>query len=529
MTKYVINDTTLNNIANQLRAKIGGHSMYTPSQIAEEISTLKTVNDELTVFNQVNDTAAAYLAHVNYSASDYSSTAISDYADYTNANAEKPKGYSLTVEEAGTAYFLDESTGNGWKTPVLAGTYTVYNLVPGHIYRYWMINADGETSANGRLKPTGALRMLYLSGGHNTRDIGGLACDGGVIKYGAIFRGSQLTYGDTILLNASDINSLHNACGIRCELDLRTDNETGGISTSILGADVEYVHYAITYSDYTDIVDLNGNGLQATVNSLNCIMDSVIAGKPIYIHCAASADRTGVICCLLEAIAGVAQTDCDIEYELTAFYAGLDYTDRTRNSSNWRSLISYLNTFSGDTFRDRVLSWFVQAGISIDKVNGFRAAISSGIPENLTYETAANQLEMATDALGNPYNGGAGYISGYRLNSSGTESAASGMYVTGFIPVAKGQTITFVNIHADTANNNNCYLTVYDSGKNKIASNYVKDWYSLAGNTPKSKDSNNWMSSITLKYGINSANIDNTAYFRLSALYIDSTSEIYVE
>lgn len=45
-----------------------------------------------------------------------------------------------------------------------------------------------------------------------------------------------------------------------------------------------------------------------------------------------------------------------------------------------------------------------------------------------------NQILNAVDASGNPFNGGKGYKSGYRLNSSGAESALAGSLVSGFIP-----------------------------------------------------------------------------------------------
>lgn len=49
-----------------------------------------------------------------------------------------------------------------------------------------------------------------------------------------------------------------------------------------------------------------------------------------------------------------------------------------------------------------------------------------------------NILSSAVDLNGSPYNDGLGYKNGYRLNSSGAESAQADSYVTGFIPCKKG-------------------------------------------------------------------------------------------
>lgn len=93
-------------------------------------------------------------------------------------------------------------------------------------------------------------------------------------------------------------------------------------------------------------------------------------------------------------------------------------------------------------------------------------------------ETAAggytNQIPLSTDAEGNPYNGGLGYKQGYRVStSSGGESVATGMCVTGYIAVPHGCIVrtrdidftdsdaTFAWYNADYSMNSSGYCNKY--------------------------------------------------------------------
>lgn len=83
--------------------------------------------------------------------------------------------------------------------------------------------------------------------------------------------------------------------------------------------------------------------------------------------------------------------------------------------------------------------------ISISAVTGDVAitAVATGF---------TNQIPISIDSSGSIYNG-AGYKAGYRIStSSGNESAASGMTVTGFIPVPNSATIRVKGIDLSSGN-----------------------------------------------------------------------------
>lgn len=148
-------------------------------------------------------------------------------------------------------------------------------------------------------------------------------------------------------------------------------------------------------------------------------------------------------------------------------------------------------------------------------------------------DTIRNLILIATDADGNAYNNGQGWKTGYRLNSSGTETTASEIEVTGFMEVTNTDTIYFSNISWPYTGTNNaqCYFALYDDSYGVITSMQMK-------NLGNSKDSD---SGVTFNSDDNLIEINlpklmhyyqltnnNAAYFRISAEIIDSNSIITV-
>jgi hypothetical protein len=76
-----------------------------------------------------------------------------------------------------------------------------------------------------------------------------------------------------------------------------------------------------------------------------------------------------------------------------------------------------------------------------------------------------NWLWNGIDTDGAIFNNGAGWIDGYRLNSSGVESESDGMSVTGFIPVKVGDVVTVENA---VSGGKASYAHIYDSEFNWI-------------------------------------------------------------
>ncbi len=145
--------------------------------------------------------------------------------------------------------------------------------------------------------------------------------------------------------------------------------------------------------------------------------------------------------------------------------------------------------------------------------------------------TYTNLLKQAIDSNGSAYNGGQGWKTGTRLGSAGTESAQSGMEVTGFIPVTKADTIYFSGITwaLGSALASKCYFHLYDSSFAKVTGQQLTTdlstggfTYDEAGNPIEIKTQAflNWASAAEKS--------DSVAYFRISAEEITTDSVITV-
>lgn len=126
-----------------------------------------------------------------------------------------------------------------------------------------------------------------------------------------------------------------------------------------------------------------------------------------------------------------------------------------------------------------------------------------------------------------------GYASGYRLGSGGTESSASGKFVTGFIPVKQGDKITVEGISINATTGDNDYIALYDSNMQKLYSRYGYAWVAQTGAVfSPHVESGGVITSFTLTGGTHSGttyDFSNVAYMRLSAGSITNASAIYVE
>lgn len=345
---------------------------------------------EARTYNQMNTQAKKFVTEVSYDPTDYSYSSIDAYNIAVEYRKDRPEGTTVTIPSSGTITVQDGS--RAFTAAVSAGAYTIRNLTPGHTCSYTVRAADNSVIAAGTVRATGSLRMIDGDGiTFNIRDLGGYACDGGTLKYGLVFRGCELS-GDNYYVNISEDQKsfFRDFIGIRDEIDLRGNSEVDGdddtygtaddITGSVLGSSVDYLRCPI--APYAAGVNLE-NKVQTDCYAalLKRIASDISSGKPCYIHCMAGADRTGTLCALIEAICGVGRSDIDKDYEITSFSSG---NRRLRTDSDWIGFISRINSFSGNTFRDKVVGYALQAGVTIDEINALRKGLIDGTPSVLT-------------------------------------------------------------------------------------------------------------------------------------------------
>lgn len=427
-------------VANAIRAKDGSTATMTLDQMPEKIAAISgspIVDDSLenTVqYRQMNATAAEFIADVDYTenANDYSVTkVIPYYSAPTTYSKEEPDGLKVKVPANTT---LTVTQGGKTRSDVVSGTGVIYNMEP---LKAGAFAFGGKTY---KIVPEGGVRMIYTPSVWNVRDLGGWACTGGRVKYGKIFRGGH--FGN---ITDADKSTLVNWLGVATDIDLRNNSETGSITTSPLGAGVEYFHQSLDF--YANAVSTSAASSR-TVAVLKKVMACVAANKPCYFHCMSGADRTATIAYILLSLLGVSQSDKDKEYELTAFSDEAD-GKRFRNSNynvtngnGWYPLIKYFrDTYTGENDNEKVVAWAVANGITATEINAFRAAMISGdvgevivppqeytVTNTLTGCTNSNSATTATD--GDTYYATITANSGYVMTGATVQVKMGGTDVT---------------------------------------------------------------------------------------------------
>ena len=170
--------------------------------------------------------------------------------------------------------------------------------------------------------------------------------------------------------------------------------------------------------------------------------------------------------------------------------------------------------------------------LTIDRENCkiYADCVGAGYDREFTYTTEViaytNQIPISTDTDGSVY----GYKAGYRLNGSGNPEYMNNSYVTGFIPVAVGDTVYMKNVTfqygvSSGLPSNNQRVSFYNASKTQIVQLNATG---LGGNAAGVKGDDNIWTQFTLKSTVNNINCSGVAYFRINAAYIGDDSIITV-
>ncbi len=374
MANKLYDETSISAIGPALRQQNGSTKQYNVSEMASAVldlpvspivdkGALNTVK-----FPQMNAVISQYISTVNYASvsDDYSITEISPYySTPTSYSKEDPAGLNIKVPENTE---VTVTQGSKQRSFNLSGDVAIYNIEP-------------KTQATVTLRDTtykviseDGVRMIYVPSIWNMRDLGGWECKTGSIKYGKFFRGGQLES-----ITEEDKSTLCDWLGINLVVDFRNNTETGGVTVSPLGSNVEYFHNSLDY--YANAVSTESASAR-TVTALKKIMSAIVEGKTVYCHCSSGADRTGTIAYILESLLGVSPSDKDKEYELTGFsdevegrrFRNSNY-DLTNGNSLWALIKTFRDTYDGEDDNAKVQAWALANGITTDEINAFREAI----------------------------------------------------------------------------------------------------------------------------------------------------------
>ena len=419
------------------------------------------VND--ITYNVENAAVQAYLATPDYNSNDYSYT---NFTGTATSTTDKPATGTLSVPNGAVKITVtSEDDGKNFTDSLSGSTYEVGNLIPGVVYDYTMYDSSNSAVKSGKIYPTGTRRMI--DGQNNTfniRDLGGIQADGGKLKYGMIYRGSELEplAGYYVSLPTERAEYFRDFLGIRAELDLRSNAELADYTEQAL-LDADYQHNPITGYQGAFAFSAAKRGPGTTVidkTVIGYIADKLSEGKPVYIHCLEGADRTATVVALVEALCGVSQSDIDKDYEMTSFAKN---RQRLRTLESYKNFMASLNKMRGNTLQEKAVSWAQKMGISIETINKLRNALIDGNPATVN-DLSTEYVDMfdSSDATLNA-----------RINSSNNAvNFQTGQLVTGYIPVTPDSKIKIVTDKSLKTNGYTGQASIYASDKSSKGTSY---------------------------------------------------------
>lgn len=226
--------------------------------------------------------------------------------------------------------------------------------------------------------------VVELEGISNVRDLGGIPVEGGrIVAPGLLFRGSAL-YG----LTEADCKTLFEELGIVRVIDLRTGWEREA-KPDIQVDGVEYLHIpfydlekvGIEYTEPAAGTKVIGRDVACNPNrfyrslpnpltlrqmreGVRRVLDSAIAGQPVYMHCSGGKDRAGILTLLVLTVLG-ADEDAILDDYL--------FTNVARDKDYEKTFARFLKLADGDEERARELTHDHRA--RPENITAFREAV----------------------------------------------------------------------------------------------------------------------------------------------------------
>lgn len=239
----------------------------------------------------------------------------------------------------------------------------ICHLIPGTKYYYELqitLSTGNTVKTSGDFVTKDSPRILYIDGILNVRDIGGWkTADGKTIKYGLLYRGSELdgSVEPTYLLTERGLHDMISVLGIRYDMDLRLASDR---KYNALGANVAYKNYGA--SMYAYIFDESNSETTREIFSDLADPDKY----PMYLHCTYGQDRTGTVCYLLEGLLGVSDADLKKDYELTAF------TGFALTPEEFAVFVDRVNSLDGNTTAEKIEGYLLSIGVTAEEIASIR-------------------------------------------------------------------------------------------------------------------------------------------------------------
>ena len=347
------------------------------------------VPNEVTITN--DELAASLTIHTEkqkelLNSDDPASLIHDNLSQYGNASNSKPSPISFSwsekndLDQKADSYKLTFSESNDLSNPIVltsnATSLDVYNLKVNTKYYYRVSSIHSSKTFDGSIKEftinDDTPRNIYIDGVENVRDLGGWNIGTNkVFKQGLIYRSAQFNN-----VSGSSFNSAVTSIGLKTtkeELKIKTDidlrltsdfdvvsgkDETGGITSSPLGRDVNYVAapmYNAVPSSYKNknifTYSYNKPSLKTAFEAL-----AVPTNYPVIFHCIRGTDRTGALAYVLGALVGMDKDDLILDY-LFSDLANIGSPIEASTITGEYQYVSEIDNCSGDTLSEKARNY----------------------------------------------------------------------------------------------------------------------------------------------------------------------------
>ena len=408
------------------------------------------VND--ITYNVENAAVQKHMATAAYNDNDHSYT----YLDINDCNiANTAPAYGTLTVPSGVASIVvtSEDDGKNFTDSLSGSEYHVKNLIPGVVYDYQMKDASDTVVKQGKIYPTGIVRMISSidsSTPRNMRDIGGVAANGGTVKYGKLYRGEALNGTNTITEDFSEY--MADFLGITYEQDVRGDSNGDYPEinyTAIKNA--KYMRTPLTIASAGSVY--SANDVSKTATALKELVNHLADGDVTYLHCMGGQDRTGGTLLYLEGALGVSLSDIEKQQEISF------WNNRNRTTDEWvnTNIANLYKNLRGDTLEEKCINFMLAHGITADAINRMRANLIDGTP-SIVAEIPQTEVFNLSSANLNSRLGG----------SDGQIRSASGVLVTNYIEIEPEAIYDIAMDVAYSSNSQSGYFCLYDENMQKI-------------------------------------------------------------
>jgi acetyl esterase/lipase len=272
-------------------------------------------------------------------------------------------------------------------TGIKETSFVLDNLRTGTDYEWYVKSVNWRGAAtyltNGVFRTeSGVVRWVNVPGARNVRDLGGWTG----LRQGRVFRGSQLNAlaGYPIGLSAEGRRVLVSDLGIRCEVDFRAPNraERGDfVSEGALG--VKFLSRPVPPPPQL----VRPAGREAYREALKVFADE--ANYPVYMHCAAGAERTGMVAFMLEGLCGVPEEIISADFELTGFSC---FDERPRDLKRFRVCMETIRVCRGATLEEKFADFAIRGlGLTVGEVAAIR--------RNLMPRPGGDDIKLVKDVV----------------------------------------------------------------------------------------------------------------------------------